>query len=88
MCSELFQESGRMLPQSLALTTLVCMEMLKALSAVSVDNSLLRVGPQSNTWLLLGVVARSEPEFWFWNGTAIALSMDDWKNVLDDWKTS
>jgi Ca2+-transporting ATPase len=44
-----------MLPQTLSLTTLVCMEMLKALSAVSVDNSLLRVGPQQNPWLLLGV---------------------------------
>ena len=55
MCSTLFRESGRMLPQTLALTTLVCMEMLKALSAVSVDNSLLQVGPQSNKWLLLGV---------------------------------
>ena len=54
-CSELFQGAGRMLPQTLALTTLVCMEMLKALSAVSVDNSLLQVGPQSNPWLLLGV---------------------------------
>ena len=55
MCSDLFQGSGRMLPQTLALTTLVCMEMFKALSAVSVDNSLLTVGPQSNPWLLLGV---------------------------------
>ena len=54
-CSDLFQGQGRMLPQTLSLTTLVCMEMLKALSAVSVDNSLLRVGPQSNPWLLLGV---------------------------------
>jgi Ca2+-transporting ATPase len=55
MCTELFRESGRILPQTLALTTLVCMEMLKALSAVSVDNSIFRVGPQSNKWLLLGV---------------------------------
>jgi P-type Ca2+ transporter type 2C len=54
-CSVLFQGSGRMLPQTLALTTLVCMEMLKALSAVSVDNSIFRVGPQDNKWLLLGV---------------------------------
>lgn len=53
-CADLFG-SGRMLPQTLSLTTLVCMEMFKALSAVSVDNSLLRVGPQSNPWLLLGV---------------------------------
>ena len=31
---------GRILPQTLSLTTLVCMEMLKALSAVSVDSSI------------------------------------------------
>ena len=55
MCTTLFRESGRMLPQTLSLTTLVCMEMLKALSAVSVNDSLFRVGPQSNKWLLLGV---------------------------------
>lgn len=54
-CTDLFQESGRALPQTLALTALVCMEMLKALSAVSVDNSIFRVGPQDNKWLLLGV---------------------------------
>ena len=55
MCSDLFQGSGRTLPQTLSLTTLVMMEMFKALSAVSVDNSLIRVGPQKNGWLLLGV---------------------------------
>lgn len=55
MCSVLFRESGRMLPQTLALTTLVCMEMLKALSAVSVDSSLFQVSPLRNKWLLLGV---------------------------------
>jgi Ca2+-transporting ATPase len=54
-CVDLFQGSGRMLPQTLALTTLVCMEMLKALSAVSVDSSIFRVGPQSNPWLIAGV---------------------------------
>lgn len=54
-CSELFQGTGRALPQTLSLTTLVCMEMLKALSAVSVDSSLFRVSPLSNPWLLLGV---------------------------------
>lgn len=55
LCNELFRESGRMLPQTLALTTLICMEMLKALSAVSVDNSLLSLSPMKNKWLLLGV---------------------------------
>jgi P-type Ca2+ transporter type 2C len=55
MCATLFQDSGRMYPQTLALTTLVCIEMVKALSAVSMDNSIFRVGPQTNPWLLLGV---------------------------------
>eukprot|EP00957_Ditylum_brightwellii_P112270 8559777-Ditylum_brightwellii.AAC.1 len=31
------------------------MEMFKALSAVSVNSSLITVGPQKNPWLLLGV---------------------------------
>jgi Ca2+-transporting ATPase len=54
-CTDLFHGQGRMLPQTLSLTTLVVMEMLKALSAVSVDNSLLRVGPFANPWLIIGV---------------------------------
>jgi P-type Ca2+ transporter type 2C len=54
-CTDLFQGSGRMLPQTLALTTLVCMEMFKALSAVSVDSSLIRVSPLENPWLIAGV---------------------------------
>jgi len=53
-CDDLFGK-GRMLPQTLSLTTLVCMEMLKALSAVSVDASMLVVPPHRNPWLLLGV---------------------------------
>ena len=54
-CQDLFTGQGRMLPQTLSLTTLVCMEMLKALSAVSVDNSLLSVSPHRNPLLLVGV---------------------------------
>jgi Ca2+-transporting ATPase len=54
-CEDLFTGHGRMLPQTLSLTTLVCMEMLKALSAVSVDNSLFAVGPHRNPLLILGV---------------------------------
>jgi Ca2+-transporting ATPase len=49
------RSTGRMLPQSLSLTTLMCMGMLNSLSAVSVDNSLLRVGPKRLQWLALGV---------------------------------
>ncbi|KAH8045794.1 calcium-transporting ATPase [Aureococcus anophagefferens] len=37
--------------QTLSLSTLVTMEMLKALSAVSLDHSLLRVTPLANKWL-------------------------------------
>jgi len=55
-CNDLFQGLNRRLPQSLSLTTLVVMEMLKALSAVSVDSSLLQVGPFQNPWLILGVL--------------------------------
>ena len=54
-CAELFSPAGRALPQTLSLTTLVCMEMMKALSAVSVDNSMFHVGPFANPWLILGV---------------------------------
>ena len=39
----------------MALSVLVTMEMLKALSAVSLDGSLFRVPPWRNHWLLLGV---------------------------------
>ena len=56
-CESLFEGTGRALPQTLALTTLVCMEMIKALSAVSVDSSIFLVPPTKNKWLLLGVVA-------------------------------
>jgi Ca2+-transporting ATPase len=42
-------------PQTLALSVLVTMEMFKALSAVSLDNSMLRVPPWKNPWLLGGV---------------------------------
>ena len=56
-CDSLFGEVGRALPQTLSLTTLVCMEMFKALSAVSVDSSLITVPPTKNRWLILGVAA-------------------------------
>lgn len=42
-------------PQTLALSTLVTVELLKALCTVSIDSSILTVGPQRNPWLLLGV---------------------------------
>ena len=42
-------------PQTLALSTLVTVELLKALCSVSIDSSIFTVGPQKNPWLLLGV---------------------------------
>ncbi|KAL3758588.1 hypothetical protein ACHAWU_008342 [Discostella pseudostelligera] len=55
-CESLFQGAGRELPQTLSLTVLVCMELFKALSAVSVDSSLLTVGPNQNPLLIAGVI--------------------------------
>jgi Ca2+-transporting ATPase len=48
--------SMRAKPQSLSLSVLVTIEMLKALSAVSLENSLWRVPPWKNRWLLVGVI--------------------------------
>ena len=42
-------------PQTFALSTLVTVELLKALCSVSIDSSIFTVGPQKNPWLLLGV---------------------------------
>jgi Ca2+-transporting ATPase len=47
--------SRRAGPQALALTVLVTMELLKALSAVSLTQSMFSVSPLKNPYLLLGV---------------------------------
>jgi Ca2+-transporting ATPase len=46
---------GKLLPSSVALSTLVAMEMLRALCAVSETESLLQKPPWANRWLLAGV---------------------------------
>ena len=46
---------GKAVASTVALTTLVCMEMLRALCAVSERESLLRKPPWANRYLLLGV---------------------------------
>ena len=43
-------------PQSLSLSVLVMIEMLKALSAVSLDSSLFTVQPWQNPWLIISVI--------------------------------
>ena len=45
----------RNIPQTMSLSALVSIEMLKALSAVSLDASLLRIPPWKNKWLLPAV---------------------------------
>ena len=93
-CGALFSRRGKMLPQTLALTTLVCMEMFKALSAVSVDNSLLVVPSWKNKFLLAGVafptllhifVVHSKQLGFGGIGEAfgmVALSKEQWIKVL------
>lgn len=43
-------------PQTMSLSVLVTMELLKALSAVSLDSSMFSIPPWRNRWLLLGVL--------------------------------
>jgi Ca2+-transporting ATPase len=52
---KIFEAPMKARPQSMALSVLVVIEMLKALSAVSLDSSLLSVAPWRNPWLLQGV---------------------------------
>ena len=93
-CESLFQGAGRELPQTLSLTVLVCMELFKALSAVSVDSSLLTVGPNQNPWLIGGValpfllhIAVVYSEKLGFPGLAksfglVPLSLHDWQTAL------
>ena len=76
-------------PQTLALTTLVTMELTKALCTVSVNSSILKVGPHKNPWLLLGVAVpfafnlaiMYTPAFQL-NFGLVSLSREDWFHVL------
>jgi P-type Ca2+ transporter type 2C len=76
-------------PQTLSLSVLVTMEMLKALSAVSLDNSIFRVPPWKNPWLIGGVtlpfsIHLAVVYFPFLNKVfgVSAMSQDDWVTVL------
>jgi Ca2+-transporting ATPase len=52
-----FSQESLSTPQTLALSTLVTVELLKALSSVSVDTSITKIGPQRNPALILGVLS-------------------------------
>lgn len=58
-CALIKSAIGRSVPQTMALSTLVVMEMLKALSAVSLDASMFKLPFWRNRWLLLGVTIPS-----------------------------
>mmetsp|Transcript_48800 Transcript_48800/g.83839 ORF Transcript_48800/g.83839 Transcript_48800/m.83839 type:complete len:1098 (+) Transcript_48800:108-3401(+) len=81
--------TAKAVPQTMALSVLVTMEMLKALAAISVENSLLKVQPWSNKWLMLGVAVPFalhvsvlySPVLNKIFGTA-PLSADEWKVVF------
>ena len=75
-------------PQTLALTTLVTAELLKALCTVS-NNSLLVIGPQANQWLLLGIAVPFALNIGIIyiptlaaNFGLVSLTGDDWVKVM------
>lgn len=54
-CACAVLRAGKLLASSVALSTLVAMEMLRALCSVSDSESLLQKPPWTNRWLLAGV---------------------------------
>ena len=54
-CDAFDAGKGKLVASAVALTTLVVMEMLRALCAVSETSSLLQKPPWANPWLLLGI---------------------------------
>ncbi len=54
-CDAFDGAKGKLIASSVALSTLVAMEMLRALCAVSESSSLLQKPPWANRWLLVGV---------------------------------
>lgn len=73
-------------PQTMALSVLVTIEMMKALSSVSLDNSLFKVAPWSNPWLILGVAVPFSLHLLVMHIAPLSnlfgltsLSLDEWK---------
>merc|ERR1711988_908211 len=84
-----FTSPGSAKGQTLCLTVLVTIEMFKALSAVSVDNSILRVPPWKNPYLLAGVALPSLIHFSVLYHPVMnkifgvtPLDQDQWKRIL------
>merc|ERR1711988_1485760 len=86
---DIFTSPGIAEAQTMCLTVLVTMEMFKALSAVSVDNSILRVPPWKNPYLLAGVALPSLIHFSVLYHPVMnkifgvtPLDQDQWKRIL------
>jgi Ca2+-transporting ATPase len=80
---------GKVKPSSLSMSTLVVIEMLNALNALSETNSLLKVPPWANNWLILAIILSMGLHFAIlytpWLSSAfgvVPLSFDDWLLVL------
>jgi hypothetical protein len=76
-------------PQSMALSVLVLMEMLKALSAVSLDTSLLKFPPWKNSMLVAGTILPLLLHLLFMYVPALSsilrlqpLSLREWKVIV------
>lgn len=54
-CDTFRTDNAMAIPQTLALTTLITSELLKALSSVSLESSIAVLGPQRNPYLMIGV---------------------------------
>mmetsp|Transcript_2463 Transcript_2463/g.5352 ORF Transcript_2463/g.5352 Transcript_2463/m.5352 type:complete len:158 (-) Transcript_2463:413-886(-) len=88
-CDVFFAPLAKAKVQTLALSVLVCMEMLKALSAVSVNASMLSLPPTKNPWLLVGCAVPFGLHYALLKAPKLAsvfglTSLDgrDWKAVL------
>ena len=75
-------------PQTLALTTLVTAELLKALCTVS-NSSLFVIGPQANKWLMLGIAVPFALNLGIiyapslaTNFGLVSLTGDDWVKIM------
>lgn len=86
---DIFASPQRNIAQSMSLSVLVTVEMLKAISAVSLDNSLIRVHPWRNPSLLVGVTIPYLIHLCIMYIPALSqilgispLSKNEWKTVL------
>jgi Ca2+-transporting ATPase len=89
ICDSLFSPEGLALPQTLAISTLITTELLKALCTVSVNSSIFKFSPFKNPYLLVGVTIPFAAHLLILYTPTVSksfgmvpLSMDQWICVL------